>query len=419
MKLFDSNYSKPSEEDSEILGKVFGVPKIELLLCCGFINYYKRLILNRLCAFNTTKNGDKSEFASFFYFNNPDGTIRWVIPTTERKPHFLHMYYRGSTRGKIIAAFFNLAYLFRIHPLIADGFFNLEVDDSFKITKLLHMTGDNSYAIFTGTKGKARTALVVLLKNNQVSRYFKLPCDQNYDKLYREIGGLNMLNNIGFKLLKIPEMSTWDNGVLISNISSEKGYRINKITNQHVSALAEVYLSSFESESPRVLLDFVNTKLRMVLDGNYLNQVDAKIVENALRDIKSCSFPSGLMHGDFTPWNMYVDNELIYLYDWENSKTAPLLFDLYHFIFQSQIYIHKSFLIEDTLIEIERVLRLNEVKKLIEKYGIQPYKHLVFYLLYILAFYSENYFFNLDVSKKQEESQHLELWLNTINKITT
>jgi hypothetical protein len=329
------------------------------------------------------------------------------------------MYYRGSTRGKIIAVFLNLAYLFRIHPVIADGFFNLEVDDSFKITKLLHMTGDNSYAIFTGTKGKARTALVVLLKNDEVSGYFKLPCSQNYDNVYREIDSLDMLKNIGFKLLKIPEMSTWDNGVLISNLSSEKGCRINKITDQHVSTLTEVYLNSFEPETSIVLVDFVNSKLRMVLDGNYLNQVDAMIVENALCDIKSCSFPSGLMHGDFTPWNMYVDNEFIYLYDWENCKTAPLFFDLYHFIFQTQTYIHKSFLIEDTLIEIERVLRLNGVKKLIEKYGIHPYKHLVFYLLYILAFYSENYFFNPDVSKKQEESQQLKLWLNAINKITT
>ena len=54
--------------------------------------------------------------------------------------------------------------------------------------------------------------------------------------------------------------------------------------------------------------------------------------------------PVSMSHGDFTPWNMYLGAQKLHLYDWELSCRLPLLYDLFHFEFQSAILIrHQSF----------------------------------------------------------------------------
>jgi len=52
---------------------------------------------------------------------------------------------------------------------------------------------------------------------------------------------------------------------------------------------------------------------------------------------------TGWSHGDFTPWNMYITQDKLYLYDWEMSqKDMPLLLDICHYVFQKNILIKRS-----------------------------------------------------------------------------
>lgn len=49
--------------------------------------------------------------------------------------------------------------------------------------------------------------------------------------------------------------------------------------------------------------------------------------------------PFGLLHGDFTPWNILSNGQKVVVLDWEWSQpSAPPLLDIFHFLFQSNIH---------------------------------------------------------------------------------
>ena len=53
--------------------------------------------------------------------------------------------------------------------------------------------------------------------------------------------------------------------------------------------------------------------------------------------------PFGLLHGDFTPWNILRDGKRVVVLDWEWSQpSAPPLLDLFHFLFQSNVHYLKG-----------------------------------------------------------------------------
>ncbi|MGM0407490.1 MAG: phosphotransferase [Bacteroidota bacterium] len=59
------------------------------------------------------------------------------------------------------------------------------------------------------------------------------------------------------------------------------------------------------------------------------------ITRGKIKTTLKCSFA----HGDFCPWNLIVDNNKIYIYDWEMADHYPLGYDLFTFIFQTSFLI--------------------------------------------------------------------------------
>ena len=64
-------------------------------------------------------------------------------------------------------------------------------------------------------------------------------------------------------------------------------------------------------------------------------------------------------HGDFCPWNMMFQQNMVLLYDWEMSKTYPIGCDLFTYIFQT------AFLLSPTK-KINEIV--NENRNYIQKY---------------------------------------------------
>jgi aminoglycoside phosphotransferase (APT) family kinase protein len=64
-------------------------------------------------------------------------------------------------------------------------------------------------------------------------------------------------------------------------------------------------------------------------------------VEQLIQSIdESKVVTTGLVHGDFTPWNLFIKNGELRIYDWELSDAGcPLGYDAFHFIFQQAILI--------------------------------------------------------------------------------
>lgn len=78
------------------------------------------------------------------------------------------------------------------------------------------------------------------------------------------------------------------------------------------------------------------------VEGNALSclSLDNDIVDLSVLVCKEHLSPSGdalltgFSHGDFTPWNMLVNNGKYRLIDWEMADERPLGYDLFYFIYQ-------------------------------------------------------------------------------------
>jgi len=63
----------------------------------------------------------------------------------------------------------------------------------------------------------------------------------------------------------------------------------------------------------------------------------------ARQDLEGVMVPCGIMHGDFAPWNTRVENERLYVFDWESAAwDAPILWDVFHFHVQVASLLNKK-----------------------------------------------------------------------------
>ncbi|MBK6497179.1 MAG: hypothetical protein IPG00_03020 [Saprospiraceae bacterium] len=64
------------------------------------------------------------------------------------------------------------------------------------------------------------------------------------------------------------------------------------------------------------------------------------LLKNEIQTNKLTEF--GFAHGDFTPWNIFANNQNLFIYDWEAAQDLmPKGFDAFHFIIQQSIMVEK------------------------------------------------------------------------------
>lgn len=119
-----------------------------------------------------------------------------------------------------------------------------------------------------------------------------------------------------------------------------------------------------------------------------LEQKDYALIDKAYEKVKqwmeSESVKCSLAHGDFTPWNVYVNGDSLYMFDLEYSQDkATPFFDFYHYIFQTAIVSKKN--------------TISYIEKMYEKYREQINEKtdakmaFMAYLVYIIYFYFNRY----------------------------
>lgn len=69
-----------------------------------------------------------------------------------------------------------------------------------------------------------------------------------------------------------------------------------------------------------------------------------RALESAPADVR---VPEGGWHGDLTPWNLAVADEVVWLWDWEHAhRSRPLGFDLLHYEFAVMRHVHRRSTVE-------------------------------------------------------------------------
>ena len=98
-----------------------------------------------------------------------------------------------------------------------------------------------------------------------------------------------------------------------------------------------------------------------------------------------------LAHCDFTPWNIFVNQNNISVIDWElSSKDVPILYDLFLFIFQTSILVER--LDYQTIKSlINKSLQNSIINESIKELNININQVYILYLTSIVSYYLNKY----------------------------
>ena len=382
------------------------------------------IILNALFG---ESGGQQECFVAIF---NPDKSIRWLIPNAARSALFLTLYNNSTFKSKIKACFWLLVLKTRTEALFPNYFKRMTIpvanESIFRSVCQESSLIDKQYAVFTGTVGANRKIVVALKSKNDDIVYAKIPLNSDSNSLVQnEYQALTNINNYLKKEksnLQVPRIELYSYSTF--NFTIQKGTttsakaRVNDFSNAHAKALWSLYLNHsnqvYQNESIGESVSFWNIqpchtelvplKAEMIKLHNLLSQNNPNIVV-------------GYAHADFTPWNMFIDvrKELVYLYDWELSKDGvPLLFDAFHFIFQTEIVLNNNDY-KQVIYKIDQAQSLHYIQKIISTYSIDYYKYFAIYLYVNTTFY-------FDVYNKQDILHYqaknlIEAWSFVINYV--
>jgi hypothetical protein len=347
----------------------------------------------------------------FSYISNPDGSIRWIYPSDLKWPSFLNFYNTASLRAKFFAGLIKLSFILRLHWVFRSGEMFIKLEDESILSNIMKRHDYSGFSIFTGTAGENRKIVIELSSNNITNLFVKVGISETSKELVaNEARVIAELNKFQFSYLNFPTLHFFDErGVVeLSNVKPKKCKQYLGIKSLHVNALSE--LSGIDCRKIKWdvirVAEGTDIKLRTLLKkkiiNNGLDEIKVKELLKKLSVLKGlvgdgAVLPCGLAHGDFTPWNMYLSDDAVCLFDWELSREeVPLLYDLFHFVFQSEILIRRSSY-ADIKLELFRVMELRVAKDFVNKYEIDVNVHYLFYLMSICLYYLGKYTAQVDL----------------------
>ncbi len=348
----------------------------------------------------------------FSYINNRDGSMRWIFPSDLPHPNFLKFYSASSLLSKVYTKVIQTLYSFKLGRLGSSGSFYIYHKSPLFPQQITQKLSGNNYAAFTGTVGPNRKILLAINQGQTTSHFIKIPLQNKSENLIKnEVKTLETLQEKNFKFLEIPqvEKSDFHSIGIFTNVADKTQNRPLEIQRIHINALSELYQNQTRQEKIN------NTSIWSTIEDNIKNKVKKPTLQRLQEKLKSLkahietqsSIPLAYAHGDFTPWNMYVSENQLHLYDWELAmKDAPLLFDVFHFIFQTGILIkHQSF--KEIQNEIKLTLQQPAIQELSKKYNIDTVLHYHLYLLYNIGYY-------LQIYEQQKELHTQVSWLTKV-----
>jgi len=360
----------------------------------------------------------------FYFFNNPDGTMRWVFSKKGRHPVFLNLYNGSGWKAKTFKIVTRTLFFLGGKKRIASGQFSIFSKKEKTIERHFGKINFDDFAIFTGTVGENRKAIIALSEKKECTQFVKIPMTKAAEALVKnEYEQLHNLSKQSFKYLIFPKTHQTETNVIVSNIRPDHFEKNTSFTSTHWKALHELYQNSNQKKSIGNL-SFWKT----IEDGIHFFR-SGKSVENGLpKNIvtklqKKCEaiffnidptnqMNVGIGHGDFTPWNMYLTNGKLHLYDWEMcTPTMPLLFDVFHYFFQKGILIERKDIFEIEK-DIQSALQMTDGKLIIDDFQLDWKKYYQIYMLYIVSYYLPKY----RVQKQLHEQVHwlLDTWSDAL-----
>ncbi len=279
-----------------------------------------------------------------YYRCNPDGSIRWIWPVENRYADFLRFYHRSHWKAYAFVAAVKLAFSVQCPDLFSHG--RLQLFTTNEGCSILQDI-ESRWAVFTGTIGPNRKLVFWQQDSAKKSSFTKIAIGTNATaNLKAEGEALTRLAKTTFYAIQVPALMDSQSGVLEQeDIASNNVRRTHHIDRLPASALQE-WLQQDLQQTPLAEAPFWKQSLSAI--QLLKEKSDARIPIRQINHLQQLAdglsttevMATTTAHGDFTPWNLFIEGDKLSLIDWELSQPQmPALFDLFHFVYQSNILV--------------------------------------------------------------------------------
>jgi len=329
------------------------------------------------------------------YRTNPDGSIRWIWPKKNRHADFLKFYHNKGLRPGVFVAIVKIAAATGLLRLFSNGSFSFYISDA---SDSVLATKSSRWAWFSGTIGPNRKAILWEYNGGKnTAQFTKIPLTKRAEEnLKKETEQLQALQRHNFKYVNFPIPINIDNGCVKLNdigLNTRRTDRFAKLPFNAVKEWLQTGLSSVNyTETDFALkLEIRILELQRMYDKRMPQGIVDKLVQLQKARPLNNAFTTSTAHGDFTPWNVMCQKEKLHCIDLElGHKQMPALFDLFHFVYQSNILIgHKGY--RTIRAELDELFALPYWKEFINEHQIDIYEAERLYLLYIVSYYLDAY----------------------------
>ena len=367
-------------------------------------------------------DGDKDSCFNkdFFYVKNKDETVRWLYPCNLKTPTFLRFYSSSTLKSKIFVFLTNFLFRFKLFNIFLANKIDLSIMRNSFLDKILTNEEYKDFSIFFGTVGVNRKLIFYLRKHNNESSFIKFSVSKESSELINnEYLFINEISKTRNKYLSLPRIIDYkeNNMIELSDLKKRGLFQSGTLDNTLINAALEISTNFRESIKWSDLIELFNLNntyesfQHANFDNNFLNKELLYDFSSTLKNNINLiddneNILCSLSHGDFTPWNIYLDFEKAYIFDWElASKKRPIFFDIFHFIFQSNTLLeNKSYPeFKKQIVSLVKNIKLKDSYKEIGN-GIK--NHYAFYLIYTSSYY-------VDLYLKQDKIHVQANWLFT------
>ena len=284
----------------------------------------------------------------FYHFANADGKI-WLMPAKGLRTA-MGLYQPSGRNGKLLKQWFPWLHRLRVVRKVihAESLLCTLSQAPRLLLEKLFGTTNLEYAFFCGTPCVHQKITIQLSKGHRILGYCKATDSCEIAALFEnEAQLLNVLHKKGIRSVPVCLFcGDLGNGVSIFVQSTTKT-RQSKVVHEWGILHDKFLLRLKEATIQEIAFeksDFCRVLTALQKHTDWLpEEVDKAMVMNAVEDtvnhwegkrVGFCAY-----HADFTPWNMYVEQDELFVFDWEYAQmTYPPMLDKYHFFVQTFIF---------------------------------------------------------------------------------
>ena len=284
----------------------------------------------------------------FYKIENSDGKC-WLMPMRDVRMG-LALYQPSGWKGRLLKRWFpyvHWAKLVRRMLKIEVVEYVLEEELKRVIGSAFGVSGFE-FSVFEGTPSVHRKTTIQVWRGERILGYVKLTDSEEVGRLFeREASFLNEMRNEELGIRNVPMVKVVRCGALFVLLQTTRKTLRSKVVHEW-GALQENFLKRLyettakeiaweESDVAQALRDLREHVdwLPVGVDGEMVaRRIDAVMERMTGKRVKY-----GAYHGDFTPWNMFVDGEELFVFDWEYvGRRYPMGLDRYHFWMQTALF---------------------------------------------------------------------------------